>query len=590
MKASTVPLALASLIFFVSCASGHGRQPSPSSSPTLIGHVTTVAGAPAANASVQLSLLTSYTDSDGNFSFQLQSPGIYNLSIQGADGVFFAQDVFVSNGDNQLTVVLDPSPSKFTVVRVNPHLNSQEALLLGPIEITFSRSINPASISASSFLLTPGVGEIEFVVDGASVRLYPSRELKPGQRYRLRIAGVSAVDGTRLSAEAFTFFCTTAIDKAAPVALASIPSNGASDVPLNQAVQVTYSDTIAPPEGGYSAAIEPALEIRELAAEDNILRIILAGMFIPNTDYVITVNPVQDYSGNLSQPFQVTFRTGTTAVAFDDIEPAWNVFANTIIFSRAIGGRYDLYRINADGSGLSQVTDTSANERHPSFSSDGSLVAYASDVSGNWDVWVRSLTSGASSQLTFLPENETSPAFCGTYSQIIAFVRSEGLPSNSRIYLMNADGSFSRRADERSSRDEWSPIFHPLLDNQLLYVTNEGGDNDIFSKSAFIDSSNPVNVNLTATLTGNESAASFSADGSTIAFLSDQTGVRNVWVMDPAGSAHYAVTRFSEPVHSLAYSPIAGDDRVVVSMGPSSSRSLYVVSLVSGNIERRLTE
>lgn len=587
---AVIGLALCIALFALSCSSGHGRKPTQDASPTLTGHVATAAGAPAVSAAVQLSLLSAVTDSNGNFAFSLQSPGSYSLSVQGSDGVFASQTIAVIAGDNQVSITLDPSPSEFAVVGVEPRLNAQAVPLTGPFQISFSRNVNPTADLPSAFVFTPSIGDFTAEVDGATVTLTPARELKLGQRYRLRIEGVRAVDGTRLNHEVFTHFTADTVDDIAPAFVASSPANGATNVPLNQTVQVTYSDAIAPPAGGFSAQFSPAANIRELAAEDNVLRITLTGMLAANTNYTLDIAPVKDLSGNLSGAVQIAFKTGTTALAFDDIEPTWNVFSNVIIFSRAVGGKYDLFRINADGTGLLQLTSTPANERHPSYSSDGSLVAYASDESGNWDIWVQSVSSGAKTRLTYLPEDETTPAFCGTFSQLIAFVRREGSPANSRIYLMNADGSFNRRADETSSRDETVPSFHPLLDNQLLFVASEGGDYDVFSKSAFIESGRPVNVNLTADLTGNEYEACFSADGSAIAFISDQTGVRNVWVMDPAGSSHYAVTRFTDPVHSLAYSPISGDDRVVVSMGSAGSRSLYIVSLVSGNIERRLTE
>jgi len=124
----------------------------------------------------------------------------------------------------------------------------------------------------------------------------------------------------------------------------------------------------------------------------------------------------------------------------------------------------------------------------------------------------------------------------------------------------------------------------------MLYISYSGTDRDIFSKSAFLDSDRPVNINLTEDFTSEEFAACWAPDGSTIAFISDLSGVRNVWVMDPSGSAHFQVTHFTDPVHSLAYSPLPGDDRVVVSVGPSSSRSLYLVSLISGETQLRLTQ
>jgi hypothetical protein len=572
---------------------GHGGAPNPGNnngSPKLVGHVVNGAGQPEVGAAVQLSMLSSTTDADGRFSFQLQAAGSYNLSIQGTDGVFLSKLVVVGSGETSTELVLDPSPADFSLVNVSPPLNSNGASLIEPITLSFSRQVNPALATTADFTFTPSVGEYSLEIDGASVMIHPMREMALNQRYRLRISGVTALDGSSLNGDVFTYFTTTSVDTLPPEAQSATPSNGATGIPLNQVMEITYSDRIAPLPGGFTASIEPAAPIASIDAEDNVLRISLVGMLSPNTNYVLHVGSIQDLSGNVSSPITVLFRTGNQVVSHDDIEPAWNVFADAVVFARSTGGRYDLYSIAPDGSHLNRLTDTAANERHPTFSSDGSLIAYSSDASGNWDIWVRSFATGEASQLTFLQEDETAPAFCGTFSQLIAFVRRESEPATLRIYLMNSDGSFSRRADESSTRDEWEPAFHPLLDNQMLYTASEGGDYDIFSKSAFIDSDQPVNADLTQDMTGNEYAAAYSADGSTIAFISDQTGVRNVWVMDPAGSAHYQVTRFDQPVHSLSYSPVTGDDRVVISMGPANARSLYIVSLVSGTIERRLTE
>lgn len=590
MTIRNVLLAVFVLFAVSSCGGSHGRQPSPASTPILSGQVIGLEGNPAVNAAVQLSMLSTTTDVEGMFSFRLQNPGLYNLSVQAANGIFYAGDIEIPAGGASISVTLNPNPSMFSVIEVSPPLNSHEANLQGPIAIRFSRSINQAAAKADSFTFTPPIGTFDIEIEGDTAYITPKREMKPGQRHRLRISNVYATDGTRLGVDAYSFFTTTLIDNTPPRVLDTIPADGASSVPRNQAIQVRYSDAIAPLTGGYTASFEPYLPVNEISADDNVLRIAASGLFSANTEYVLQVGRVQDYAGNVSEPFSLRFKAGTTALSYDDIEPAWNVFAGAIVFSRSTGGRYDLFKINPDGTSLTRLTDTPANEHHPSFSSDGSLVAYASDESGNWDIWALRLSSGARTRITYLPEDETTPAFCGTFSQLISLVRREGSPASSRIYLMNADGSYSRRADETTFRDETEPVFHPLLDNQMLYVTSEGGDYDIFSKSAFIDYSNPINVNLTPNLTGNEYGPAFSADGSTIAFISDQSGIRNVWVMDPAGSAHYAVTRFSDPVHSLAYSPVSGDERVVVSMGPSGHRSLYIISLISGIIERRLTE
>lgn len=575
------------------CSGGGGLKPSPGPGPagiSLNGQVVDETGAPVSGAAVQLSMLSATTGADGAFSFSLQSAGYYSLSIQSPAGVFHAETVTVPDAGADVLITLDPTPSRFALVGVQPSLNSVDAPLREPIVLTFSRSVSETSLSSATFALSPSAGELVITANGAEVQIQPLYELQISQRYRLEVSNVRSIDGAQLASDAYTFFTTQQHDDQPPVLVRTTPANGALNVPRNQSFEFTFSDEVQAPSGGLQAAFTPSAPIAQLAAAENTVKVSPEGMLDASTEYTLTLDPVNDAAGNPSEPSSLNFTTGTAVMAFDDVEPHWNSFANAIVFARAAGGAYDLFRISPEGTGLERLTDTYASERHPRFSSDGQLIVYQSNENGNWDIFARSVESGLSSQLTFLPEDEVSPVFSGTFSQLIAYVRRESEPGDSRIYLMNADGSFSRAADESATRDEYEPVFHPLLDNQLLFITYEGGDRDVFSKSAFLENDTPVNANLTSNLAGNEFQAVWAPDAQAIAFISDQGGVRNVWIMDPSGSAHYQITHFTDPVHSIAYSPIPGEERVVVSVGPGNSRSLYIVSLISGDVERRLTE
>ena len=62
-----------------------------------------------------------------------------------------------------------------------------------------------------------------------------------------------------------------------------------------------------------------------------------------------------------------------------------------IVFQSDRDGGMEVYAMDADGSGQTNLTRNAANaynDRHPTGSPDGSRIAFRSDRAGNPDVWV----------------------------------------------------------------------------------------------------------------------------------------------------------------------------------------------------------
>ena len=59
-----------------------------------------------------------------------------------------------------------------------------------------------------------------------------------------------------------------------------------------------------------------------------------------------------------------------------------------IAFASNRDGNWELYVMNADGSGQTRLTWSAGNDFDPSFSPDGRKIAFVSEREGNYDVWV----------------------------------------------------------------------------------------------------------------------------------------------------------------------------------------------------------
>jgi Tol biopolymer transport system component len=72
--------------------------------------------------------------------------------------------------------------------------------------------------------------------------------------------------------------------------------------------------------------------------------------------------------------------------AFD---PAWSPDDSQIAFTKRTGTNYDVWIMNADGSNAHALTSDSAEESHPAWSPDGKLMLYTSDSAGQYDIFVQ---------------------------------------------------------------------------------------------------------------------------------------------------------------------------------------------------------
>lgn len=154
--------------------------------------------------------------------------------------------------------------------------------------------------------------------------------------------------------------------------------------------------------------------------------------------------------------------------------PVWTPDGQQIVYSGNDDGDFDIYVINADGSGGLQLTSNDTDDTDPVVSPDGTRVIYASDVStpGSPEIFSVPIAGGEPTQLTDASGSSRAPAFSPD-GQRIAFASDRN--GDSDIWIMDANGQrpFLVTIDDGDAEDR-SPVWTP--DGRwIAFISNRDG-------------------------------------------------------------------------------------------------------------------
>lgn len=94
----------------------------------------------------------------------------------------------------------------------------------------------------------------------------------------------------------------------------------------------------------------------------------------------------------------------------DAAAPDWSPLGEQIVYQSPAGGSWDLYIINADGTGQRQLTNAPGSEGLPVWSPDGQWVAYLSNQGGHWGIWAVKADGGQPTPLFAFDGGSFTPA------------------------------------------------------------------------------------------------------------------------------------------------------------------------------------
>jgi Tol biopolymer transport system component len=160
-----------------------------------------------------------------------------------------------------------------------------------------------------------------------------------------------------------------------------------------------------------------------------------------------------------------------------DQDPAWSPDGRRIAFASdrtpPVAGAFSLFAMNADGSGVVQLTTTTP-DREPSWSPDGSRIVFQSRRAGNADLFVVDADGSDQQRLTDRPGDELGPAWSPD-GRRIAF-ESRERSATSDLFSVRSDGTDWRAITTTAAQEE-EPDWLPKATPRRTLVGPAGADN-----------------------------------------------------------------------------------------------------------------
>jgi len=245
--------------------------------------------------------------------------------------------------------------------------------------------------------------------------------------------------------------------------------------------------------------------------------------------------------------------TGKTNISNNptfDLDPQWSPDGTMIVFHSVRFVDDDIYIMNADGSDQTRLTDDDAVDFLPTWSPDGTKIAFTAKRDGNSEIYVMNADGSDQTRLTFvLPSvpgatdgQDLWPSWSPDGTKI-AFASTRD--DNDEIYIMNADGSDQTNISNDPRFDnlpDWSPD-----GTKIVFSSNrDGGNPNIYTMKP----DGTDFIQLTDTGNRHDSWPSWSPDGTKIVFSSSrdtpspsQSGeIFEIYVMNADGTGQTRLT------------------------------------------------
>jgi Tol biopolymer transport system component len=243
--------------------------------------------------------------------------------------------------------------------------------------------------------------------------------------------------------------------------------------------------------------------------------------------------------------------TSTDNQTFDGL-PSWSPDGSRIVFSSNQSDDYEIWSMNADGSGRKQLGNRLGWDTLPRYSPDGTKIAFVGEykegVSEDEQSTYEILAMNSDgSNLTRLTKSSTSgngwnsvPTWSPDSSKILFATNREGNPVTPLLYIMNSDGSNQQKFGFifpiEGTEPDWSPVT-----NKIVFVKGSAAKGELWVMDAGFPFPGLTAKKLTDNIDSNHSPV-WSPDGKQIAYVADTYGNDNIFIMNADGTNIRRVT------------------------------------------------
>jgi TolB protein len=265
--------------------------------------------------------------------------------------------------------------------------------------------------------------------------------------------------------------------------------------------------------------------------------------------------------------------------------PSWSPDGSRIVFyAERQDGKSDLFVMDADGGHRRALAETpAASEGAPAFSPDGKQIAYDTDRDGNFEIYVMNADGTGARRLTSSPSRDLAPAWSPDGQWIVFMSDRDAQPEFDAYRMKSSDGTGVERLT--SGATHWFPQYSPDGTKIAMHVWRDVNVFDLATRALTRLTNDPANGMY----------PTWSPDGKRIAFMSWRTGPTELYVMNADGGEQRLLVRMrSGSALDPRWSPKG--DRIVFVHVPETSvhdtqrgaeaREIYTVEVATGRVTR----